>query len=117
MIDADCLFCKIVAGDIPSTKVAETERVLAFRDIHPKAPVHVLVIPKDHHPNVGALAAADPALAGDVLAVAAEVAAAEGVDASGFRVLANTGPDSGQDVFHVHFHVLGGKPLGPMVAA
>ncbi|MEU6858792.1 HIT domain-containing protein [Glycomyces sp. NPDC046736] len=117
MNDADCLFCKIVAGDIPSTKVAETERVLAFRDIHPKAPVHVLVIPKDHYANTAALAAADPALAGDLLAVAADVAAAEGVDQSGWRLFANTGDDGGQDVYHVHFHVVGGKPLGPMLAA
>lgn len=117
MTDADCVFCKIVAGDIPSTRVRETEGVLAFRDLHPKAPTHVLVIPKDHYANVAELAAADPALAGDLLAVAADVAAAEGVDASGWRLFANTGADGGQDVFHVHFHVVGGKPLGPMVSA
>ncbi|WP_030157129.1 histidine triad nucleotide-binding protein [Glycomyces sp. NRRL B-16210] len=117
MTDADCIFCKIVAGDIPSTQVRETERVIAFRDLYPKAPTHVLVIPKDHYANVAELAAADPALAGEVLAVAAEVAAAEGVDGPGWRLFANTGADGGQDVFHVHFHVVGGKPLGPMVAA
>lgn len=117
MTDADCIFCKIVAGDIPSTQVRETERVLAFRDLYPKAPTHVLVIPKDHHANVAELTAADPALAGEVLAVAAEVAKAEGVDESGWRLFANTGADGGQDVFHVHFHVVGGKPLGPMVSA
>jgi histidine triad (HIT) family protein len=117
MNDADCIFCKIAAGEISSTKVAETERVLAFRDLYPKAPTHVLVIPKDHHANTAELAAADPALAGEVLAVAAEVAAAEGVADSGWRLIANSGPDSGQDVFHVHFHVVGGKPLGPMVSA
>ncbi|SDE55586.1 histidine triad nucleotide-binding protein [Glycomyces harbinensis] len=117
MNDADCIFCKIAAGQIPSTKIAETERVLAFRDLHPKAPSHVLVIPKDHYANATELAASDPALAGDVLAAAAEVAVAEGIADSGWRLIANSGPDSGQDVFHVHFHVLGGKPLGPMVSA
>ena len=116
MIDADCIFCKIAAGDIPSTKVRETDRVFAFRDLHPKAPAHVLVIPKEHHADMAAIAAADPALAGEVLAVATEVAAAEGVVDSGWRLIANTGPDSGQEVAHVHFHVLGGKPLGPMLA-
>ena len=117
MNDADCIFCKIAAGDIPSTQVRETERVLAFRDLYPKAPAHVLVIPRDHYANVAELAAADPGLASEVLAVAAEVATAEGLDDSGWRLIANTGPHSGQDVFHVHFHVLGGKPLGPMVSA
>lgn len=117
MIDADCLFCKIAAGAIPSTKVRETERVLAFRDLYPKAPTHVLVIPKDHYANVAELAAADPALAGEVLAVAAQVAADDGIQETGWRLFANTGEHGGQDVFHVHFHVAGGKPLGPMLSA
>lgn len=116
MTDTDCLFCKIIAGEIPSTKVLETDRVYAFRDIHPKAPTHVLVVPKDHYANTAELAKADPALAGELLAAAADVAAAEGVDATGWRLFANTGEHGGQDVFHVHFHVVGGKPLGPMVA-
>jgi len=115
MADAACLFCRIVAGEISATVVHETERTLAFRDIGPKAPVHVLVIPKEHHENVGALAAGDPGLAAEVLRVAAEVAVAEGVDKSGYRVLFNTGPDSGQEVLHVHAHVLGGRPLGALV--
>ncbi|MCC3765803.1 histidine triad nucleotide-binding protein [Glycomyces sp. TRM65418] len=117
MIDADCLFCKIAEGAIPSTKVRETERVLAFRDLYPKAPTHVLVIPKDHYANVAELAAADPALAGEVLAVAARVAADDGIQETGWRLFANTGEHGGQDVFHVHFHVAGGKPLGPMLSA
>ncbi|HEX2143220.1 MAG TPA: histidine triad nucleotide-binding protein [Glycomyces sp.] len=117
MIDADCIFCKIVTGDIPCKQVRETDRVLAFRDLYPKAPTHVLVIPKDHYPNVAALSHADPALAGEVLGVAAEVAEAEGVADSGWRLFANTGSDGGQDVFHVHFHVAGGKPLGRMLSA
>jgi len=111
-----CLFCRIVAGEIPAEVVHETKRTLAFRDVNPKAPVHVLVIPKDHHENAGALAAADPSLAGEVLRAAAEVAAAEGLAEDGYRLLFNTGPHSGQEVFHVHGHVLGGRPLGPMLA-
>jgi histidine triad (HIT) family protein len=116
MNDPDCLFCKIVAGDLPSTKVLETERVLAFRDINPDAPTHVLVIPKDHYANVAELARSDAALASEVLAAAADVADAEGVAETGWRLLANSGPNAGQEVFHVHLHVFGGKPLGPMVS-
>lgn len=111
----DCLFCRIVAGEIPATIVHETESTLAFRDIAPKAPVHVLVIPKAHYPDVATLVEANPGLAGDVLAAAATVAVAEGL-ADGYRVIINTGPHSGQEVFHVHAHVLGGAPLGPMLA-
>jgi histidine triad (HIT) family protein len=108
---ADCLFCAIVTGDIPADKVAETDRVLAFRDINPQAPVHVLVIPKEHYPNVAALAAAGGALLGDVITEAHRVAEAEGVDGSGYRVVFNTGAGAGQTVWHVHAHVLGGRPL------
>ena len=107
----DCLFCRIVAGDIAATVVLDTERVLAFRDISPQAPVHVVVIPKEHHADVVAVASADPALAGELLAAAAAVAAGEGLD-DGFRVVLNTGADGGQTVFHVHAHVLGGRGLG-----
>jgi len=114
---SDCLFCKIVAGDVPSTKVLETDAVLAFRDIQPKAPTHVLVIPKTHYANVAELAKADPALTGAVVAAASEVAAAEGIEQTGWRLSTNTGPHSGQDVEHVHFHVFGGKPLGESVSA
>jgi len=110
-----CLFCRIVAGEIPASVVHETERVLAFRDIAPKAPVHVLVITKEHHETVGSLAAADPALAAEVLQAATAVAEAEGVAESGYRFLFNTGPDSGREVFHVHGHVLGGRHLGALV--
>ena len=116
MTTTDCLFCKIVAGDIPADKVHETETTLAFRDIGPKAAVHVLVIPKEHHADVVALAEENPALAADVLAAAATVAQAEGLLEHGFRVIFNTGPYAGQEVFHVHAHVLGGEPLGPMIA-
>lgn len=113
---SDCLFCKIVAGEIPATVVHETDSTLAFRDIAPKAPVHVLVIPRVHHPDLAALAGADPALAGQVLAAAAAVAEQEGLAADGYRTMFNTGRHGGQEVFHVHAHVLGGTPLGPMLA-
>ncbi len=114
-MDNDCLFCRIVAGEIPATVVHETATTLAFRDIDPKAPVHVLVIPKAHHRDVVALAG-DPGAAADVLAAAAAVAEAEGLTGDGFRLIFNTGGHGGQEVFHVHAHVVGGKPLGPMVA-
>ena len=109
---ADCLFCRVVAGEIPADIVADSERILAFRDINPQAPVHVLVIPKQHHPDVGTLAANDPATLADLHATASRVATAEGVDASGWRLVFNTGVGAGQSVFHVHGHVLGGRPFG-----
>ncbi len=115
-MDNDCLFCRIVAGEIPAAVVHETDTTLAFRDIDPKAPVHVLVIPKDHHPDVVTLARDDPAGAADLLSAIAAVAEAEGLLTDGFRVLFNTGPYAGQEVFHVHAHILGGRPLGPMLA-
>jgi histidine triad (HIT) family protein len=105
----DCLFCKIVAGEIPSTKVFEDETTYAFRDIVPQASTHVVVIPRAHYPTAAAMAEADPALAGAVLATAGTVAALEGVADSGYRLVFNTGPDANQTVFHVHLHVLGGR--------
>ena len=109
---SDCLFCKIVAGDIPSTKVHETSTTLAFRDINPQAKVHVLVVPKTHHEDAVELAAADPQLLADVLATGAAVAKAEGIDVSGYRFVFNTGEDAGRTVFHAHLHLLGGELLG-----
>jgi histidine triad (HIT) family protein len=111
----DCLFCRIVTGEIPADVVYETDATLAFRDVAPKAPVHVLVIPKAHFPDVAALAGADPGLAGEVLASAGEVARAAGLASDGYRTIFNTGRYGGQEVFHVHAHVVGGGPLGPMV--
>jgi histidine triad (HIT) family protein len=111
-----CLFCRIGAGEIPATIVYETDTVLAFRNIRPEAPVHVLVIPRAHHEDVAALAETDPGLAGEVLAGVAAVAKAEGLRGPGFRVLFNSGEHAGQEVFHVHAHVAGGAPLGPMLA-
>ena len=108
---ADCLFCAIAAGEIPATRVAETDRVLAFRDINPQAPTHVLVISKAHYPNVAALAAADSGLLAEVITEAHRVAAAEDVSDTGYRVVFNTGEQAGQTVPHVHAHVLGGRAL------
>jgi histidine triad (HIT) family protein len=114
--DPECPFCGIAAGDIPATKVLETEHVVAFRDLNPQAPTHVLVIPRDHHADVGALAADAPETLAELVTVAARVAADEGlaVDGSqgGHRLVFNTGAGAGQSVFHVHGHVLGGRRFG-----
>jgi histidine triad (HIT) family protein len=106
---AACLFCKIVAGEIPAAKVAESEHCLAFRDIGPKAPTHVLVIPKTHVESLNDLT--DQALAGELFAMARDVAASEGVAAGGYRVVVNTNKDGGQMVLHLHLHVLGGRQM------
>ncbi|MGG8405459.1 histidine triad nucleotide-binding protein [Streptomyces sp. 12297] len=106
---ADCLFCKIVKGDIPATIVRETETTVAFRDINPQAPTHVLVIPKVHYPDAASLAAAEPTVLADVVREAGEVAAEEKVDGTGYRIAFNTGTGAGQTVFHAHAHVLGGR--------
>ncbi|HEU5027671.1 histidine triad nucleotide-binding protein [Actinomadura montaniterrae] len=107
----DCLFCKIVSGDVPAKVVRDSARVMAFRDINPQAPTHVLVIPKDHHPTAAELAAADPELLAEVLGEAHRVAVDEGIDGTGYRIVFNTGAQAGQTVFHVHAHVLGGRGL------
>lgn len=106
----DCLFCKISSGQIPATLVAESQNALAFRDIDPKAPTHVLVIPKRHFADVADLTSSDSNLAGELLGLAAEVARLEGLG-TGYRIVTNTGVDGGQSVAHVHFHVLGGRSL------
>ncbi len=109
---ADCLFCKIVAGDIPSEKVYESDTVYAFRDINPQAAVHVLVVPRTHHEDVATLAAADPANLAAVVLAGQEIARSEGMERSGYRLVFNTGDDAGRTVFHAHLHVLGGEQLG-----
>ena len=114
---SDCLFCLMVSGDIPADVVHSTDRVLAFRDINPQAPTHVLVIPKEHHATVGALVAADVALLGECVSAAQDIARQEGLVSGdgaepGYRLVTNTGPQAGQSVHHVHFHVLGGRGLG-----
>ena len=108
----DCLFCKIVAGEVPATVVRDDAHTLAFRDINPQAPTHVLVIPKEHHENVAVLAAGDSELLGRVLQAASAVAADEGIADRGYRLVFNTGREAGQSVFHVHVHLLGGRGLG-----
>lgn len=105
----DCVFCKIVEGRLPAEVVAATERVVAFRDIAPQAPVHVVVVPREHHTDVAALAAVDPATLGELVELAGEVAERE---AEGeYRLVFNTGPDAGQSVFHAHGHVLAGRRM------
>ena len=111
----DCLFCKIVAGDIPSTKVYEDETVYAFRDIAPQAPVHILVIPKAHIPSVDGINAENSAVVAHIFEVIPTIAKAEGL-ANGYRVVSNCGPDAGQTVHHLHFHILGGQTLALQMA-
>ena len=106
----NCIFCRIASGEIPSTKVAESDGAIAFRDLDPKAPTHVLVIPRAH---VASLAEADDeAMLGELMALAALVARSEGIDADGYRVVTNIGRNGGQSVDHLHLHVLGGRRLG-----
>jgi histidine triad (HIT) family protein len=107
----DCLFCSIVAGEIPADLVLESERTVAFRDINPQAPVHVLVIPRAHLPDVAGLAAAGDGLLDEVAAQAHQVAVDAGIADGGYRVVFNTGADAGQTVWHAHAHVLGGRPM------
>lgn len=108
--DADCLFCGIVAGTVPAELVRETETTVAFRDINPQAPVHVLVVPRAHHPTAAALATAEPETAAELVRVADAVAEEEGIS-HGYRLVFNTGRGAGQVVFHAHLHVLGGRPM------
>lgn len=108
----DCLFCRIATGEIPATVVRRGARTVAFRDLEPQAPVHVLVVPIEHHQDAAAAAAADPGLLAEVFADAVAVAEQEGLGDNGYRLLSNTGADAGQSVPHLHVHVLGGAPLG-----
>ena len=107
---SDCLFCKIIAGDIPSTKVYEDETVLAFRDIAPQAPTHILVIPKTHIASVAEVTAENSGVVAHIFEVIPQIAQAEGLH-NGYRVVSNCGDDAGQTVHHLHFHILGGKAL------
>jgi histidine triad (HIT) family protein len=104
---ADCLFCRIVAGEIPADVVAETDTAFAFRDLNPQAPVHVLVVPRTHAANAGELADVEPATVAELVRVARQVAADAGHDS--YRLVFNTGEDAGQSVFHAHLHVLAGR--------
>ncbi len=106
----NCIFCKIIAGDIPSNKVYEDEQVLAFRDIAPMAPTHILVIPKAHIASVAAIDESNSAIVSHIFEVIAAIADQEGL-INGYRVVSNCGPDAGQTVNHLHFHILGGQEL------
>ena len=112
---SNCLFCKIIAGEIPSTKVYEDETVFAFRDIAPQAPTHVLVVPKAHIESCNGITAENSAVAAHIFEVIPQIAAAEGL-ANGYRVVSNCGDDGCQSVKHLHFHILGGKKLSEQMA-
>jgi len=108
-LDPTCLFCKIIEGHIPADIVFRNENVVAFNDIAPQAPTHILIIPKSHHENAGELASKDPAVLSQMHAAAAQIAEDLGLD--GFRSVFNTGASAGQSVFHAHLHLLGGRPF------
>ena len=107
----DCIFCKIAAGEIPSTKVYEDDSVLAFKDINPLAPVHILVIPKTHIESAAHITADNSAVIAHIFEVIAQIAKEQGIDNEGFRVVSNCGENGCQSVKHLHFHILGGKKL------
>ena len=107
----DCIFCKIVNGEIPSDVIFHDEHVTAFRDLKPQAPVHILIVPNRHVESLSGLGDGDEALAGKLLHVAARLAAQEKIAESGFRVVVNNGSGAGQSVFHLHLHLLGGRPM------
>jgi len=106
----DCIFCKIAAGEIPSTKVYEDDRILAFKDINPQTPVHILIIPKAHYDSVNGLDESSAPIVGDIMLIAKKLAKEFGLD-NGYRIITNIGEDGGQTVKHLHFHLLGGAKL------
>jgi histidine triad (HIT) family protein len=108
---SDCLFCRIIRREIPSSIVYEDERVLAFQDVNPQAPIHILVVPKEHISTLNELKEADDTLVGELVRRAATIAKDRGISAGGFRTVFNTNRDAGQTVFHVHLHLLGGRPM------
>ncbi len=112
MPDGNCLFCRIAAGELPATIVHRDDSVVAFRDIAPRAPTHILVVPHRHVPSLLDLVAADGELLGRIFATAADIARSEGIAERGFRIVANCGPWAGQSVGHLHFHLLGGRTMG-----
>ncbi len=111
----DCIFCKIVKGEIKSDKVYENDKILAFSDINPIAPVHILVIPKKHISSVDSIDKSNADIMADIFLGINECARLKSIDKNGFRIIMNNGKDGGQDVFHIHAHLLGGKILGPML--
>ena len=108
---SDCLFCKIVSGEIPCDKIYENDKLIAFRDIDPKAPTHILIIPKKHIRSINELDIIDQNLAGEILLTAKEIAKIENIKSSGYRTIFNTNSDGGQTVYHIHMHVMGGRQL------
>jgi histidine triad (HIT) family protein len=112
----DCIFCKIINKEIPSSIVYEDDEIIAFRDIHPVTPVHILVIPKKHITSLANLEKEDEAVVGKIYGVINKIAKQEGILEKGFRVIVNCGEDGGQEVQHLHFHLLGGKKLGVKIA-
>ena len=111
----NCIFCKIVKGEIPSEKVYEDENVLAFKDINPEAPIHILVIPKKHIENILDIKKEDKDIINDIFAAINKMAIKLGIDKEGFRVISNCGKNAGQEVMHLHFHIIGGKKLGSKI--
>ncbi len=111
----DCIFCKIIKGEIPSTKVYEDDNVLAFKDINPAAPIHILVVPKQHIENVLEINEGNKKILEDVFLAINKIAKKLGIDKDGFRVITNCGRDSGQEVMHLHFHILAGAKLGEKI--
>jgi histidine triad (HIT) family protein len=111
-MDSSCLFCRIAAREIPADIVRESERVVAFRDVNPQAPTHILLIPKEHVTSVAELGDHHAEVLGDIMQAAAQLARADGIADSGWRLVTNVGADAGQTVFHLHFHLLGGRSMG-----
>jgi histidine triad (HIT) family protein len=108
----NCVFCKIIAGELPSQKLYQDQSITAFRDINPVATTHVLVVPNKHIPSTNELAAEDEQLVGRLFTIARQLAEDEGIEESGYRLIINTGPDAGQEVFHLHLHLIGGRRMG-----
>ena len=111
----DCLFCKIIKGEIPSTKVYEDDEILAFNDINPAAPIHILVIPKKHIASLAHMENEDEAIVGKIYGVINKIAEEKGFKESGYRVIVNCGKDAGQEVMHLHFHILAGAKFGDKI--
>ncbi|MBX3048799.1 MAG: histidine triad nucleotide-binding protein [Anaerolineales bacterium] len=111
MTEANCIFCKIIAGELPAEMVYQDEQVSAFRDLHPKAPIHILIVPNMHIPSTNQLTSQDVTIAGHLLAAAPKIAEIEGIFERGYRLIANTGSDGRQEVPHLHIHFLGGQPM------
>jgi histidine triad (HIT) family protein len=113
-MNEDCVFCRIAARRIPAEILHDSDTVVAFRDVDPKAPTHVLLIPREHVASIADLGDGHAEMLLELMGAASDLARAEGIDESGWRLVANRGPDAGQSVFHLHFHLLGGRPMGPM---